>query len=236
MMLNFSHPYVFHTPLKNLTIDPFYYKINSSISRQMPETPAIKSYQETTEKINEGLNGLFLIALVVNLFLSGAGSVEYLINMINALQMVLHLPMLRILVPSNVAAFFRVVLPIVMFDLLEGFEDTIKGFFKSIDLNFRQDTEVDSRGMFDQIRSLGYSTSNSIFNLGTIFFLIIFYLIRVFIYSFVYKVNQKTGKMEEYLKSEGKSLFYSNILLLLLEGFMEFIITGYLNVCDVSAF
>ena len=73
MMLNFSHPYDFHTPLKNLTIDPFYYKINSSISRQMPETPAIKSYQETTEKINEGLNGLFLIALVVNLFLSGAG-------------------------------------------------------------------------------------------------------------------------------------------------------------------
>ena len=108
--------------------------------------------------------------------MSGAGSVEYLISMINALQMVLHLPMLRIMVPSNVAAFFRVVLPIVMFDVLEGFEDTVKGFFKSVDLNFRlEDPENDSRGLFDQMRSLGYSTSNSIFNLGTIFFLIVFY-------------------------------------------------------------
>ena len=41
MMLNFSHPYIFHTPLNNLTINPLYYKINSTISRQMPDTPII---------------------------------------------------------------------------------------------------------------------------------------------------------------------------------------------------
>jgi hypothetical protein len=64
-----------------------------------------------------------LIALVVNIFLAGAGSLEYLINMINSLQMILHLPMLRIIVPPNVAGFFKVVLPIVMFDVLEGFEE-----------------------------------------------------------------------------------------------------------------
>ena len=79
--------------------------------------------------------------------------------------MILHLPMLRIIIPSNVAAFFRVILPIVMFDVLEGFKDTILALFESIDLNFRDESEsANSRGMFDQMRSLGYETSNSISN------------------------------------------------------------------------
>ena len=84
-MLNFSHPYIFHTPLKNLTMNPVYYKINSTLSRQMPDTPAMKSYQETSVKIKKGINFLFIIALIVNVFLAGAGSLEYLVNMINSL-------------------------------------------------------------------------------------------------------------------------------------------------------
>ena len=109
--------------------------------------------------------------------------------------MVLHLPMLRIIVPANVASFFRVILPIVMFDVLEGFEDTVKDFYRVIDLNFRrEDEQTDSRGMFDQMRSLGYQTSNTIFNLGTIFFLIIIYFIRLLIYSLVYLLYKFTGK------------------------------------------
>ena len=38
MMLNFSHPYIFHTALKNLTLNPLSHKIYASVSRQMPDT------------------------------------------------------------------------------------------------------------------------------------------------------------------------------------------------------
>ena len=109
--------------------------------------------------------------------------------------------MLRIIIPSNVAAFIRILIPIAMFDVLEGFEDTVKGLFESVDLIFRnEDIKVESRGMFDQMRSLGYETSNSINNLGTLFFVIIFLFIRLYFYGLAYLINMKTGKMESYLK------------------------------------
>jgi hypothetical protein len=150
--------------------------------------------------------------------------------------MILHLPMLRIIIPSNVAAFFRIMIPIAMFDVLEGFEDTVKGLFQSVNLNFRNsDMKVESRGMFDQMRSLGYETSNSINNLGTIFFVIIFLLIRLYLYGLAYIVNMKTGKMETYLKWQKKTLFYSDFLLLMLECYMELLICGCLNLFDISA-
>ena len=47
--------------------------------------------------------------------------------------------MFRIIIPSNVAALFRIMIPIVMFDVLEGFEDTIKGTYQSVDFNFRNE-------------------------------------------------------------------------------------------------
>ena len=49
MMLNFSHPYIFHTTEKNLTLNPLSYKIYSSIRRQMPDNPLIKNFKKTTD-------------------------------------------------------------------------------------------------------------------------------------------------------------------------------------------
>ena len=109
--------------------------------------------------------------------------------------------------------------------------------YSHLDIVFKDDDEVyPSRGMFDQLRSLGYQTSNSVFNLGTIFFLVIFNFLRVFNYGFFYILNKINGSCEKFLRNEEKSLFYSNILTILLEGYIEFIISGYLNVCDMTAF
>jgi hypothetical protein len=38
--------------------------------------------------------------------------------------MVIHLPMLWIIMPGNVTLFFQIILPIVMFDVLDGLDDT----------------------------------------------------------------------------------------------------------------
>jgi len=42
-----------------------------------------------------------------------------MITLIRSLQIVIHLPLIRILVPSNVNMVFSVVIPIVMFDIME---------------------------------------------------------------------------------------------------------------------
>jgi len=42
-----------------------------------------------------------------------------MITLIRSLQIVIHLPLIRILVPPNVNSVFEVLIPIVMFDLLD---------------------------------------------------------------------------------------------------------------------
>ena len=44
----------------------------------------------------------------------------YMMFMIRALQLVLHLPMLQVVLPSNVSMLTGMLSPIVMFDILEN--------------------------------------------------------------------------------------------------------------------
>ena len=44
----------------------------------------------------------------------------YMMFMIRALQLVLHLPMLQVVLPSNVSMLTGMLSPIVMFDVLEN--------------------------------------------------------------------------------------------------------------------
>ena len=90
-----------------------------------------------------------------------------------------------------------------MFDVLEGFQDAIWMMYHGVNLNFRdQGDVVNSRGMFDQMRSLGYNTSSSVFNLGTMFFLIVIYVVRVIFYGLVVNIVKKPSeRTQDYLKS-----------------------------------
>jgi hypothetical protein len=40
-------------------------------------------------------------------------------GLMRTLQLVLHLPILRTVVPPNVTAFYRTIIPVVMFDFLD---------------------------------------------------------------------------------------------------------------------
>lgn len=44
-------------------------------------------------------------------------------GLMRTLQLILHLPILRTIVPPNVTAFFKTIIPVVMFDLLDMFWD-----------------------------------------------------------------------------------------------------------------
>ena len=42
-----------------------------------------------------------------------------MITLIRSLQIIIHLPLIRIIIPSNVNMVFSIIIPIVMFDILE---------------------------------------------------------------------------------------------------------------------
>ena len=61
---------------------------------------------------------LLIISFIMNIFNKRA--LIQMITLIRSLQIIIHLPLIRILVPSNVNMIFSIVIPIVMFDILES--------------------------------------------------------------------------------------------------------------------
>jgi len=59
---------------------------------------------------------VLIISLILNYFMAAA--FVYMMMWINSIQLVTHLPMLQVIVPSNVSAFLQAILPVITFDLI----------------------------------------------------------------------------------------------------------------------
>lgn len=60
---------------------------------------------------------LLVITFVLNILLRGSG--HYFTMLINSLQIVLHLPIIKVIVPANVSMVFSYMIPVVMFDIFD---------------------------------------------------------------------------------------------------------------------
>ena len=49
-----------------------------------------------------------------------SGGYRFMLEMIRSLQLILHLPMLRIVFPANVSSLFSAIVPIAMLDVLDS--------------------------------------------------------------------------------------------------------------------
>jgi hypothetical protein len=106
-------------------------------------------------------------SFVLNIFI--AGSLNQLLAYINSLQLILHLPIMNLKIPASALSFFQIVLPIVLFDILENVE-----YIENIFGQQNKDSIV-----LDQMKQIGYENTNTILNLKTIFVLMIFYFLRL---------------------------------------------------------
>ena len=76
-----------------------------------------------TQNLESGassLDSVLKLSMVAVFFLGFffQGGLIYMIQLVRALQMVLHLPMMRILLPPNALMFISVIIEIAMFDIL----------------------------------------------------------------------------------------------------------------------
>jgi len=58
--------------------------------------------------------GTFLLNIVFS------GGMLYFLTLIRSLQIVLHIPMLKVILPGNVSLFFSQVISVAMFDILDS--------------------------------------------------------------------------------------------------------------------
>lgn len=82
----------------------------------MEDSESSRKFARSAETSKKSLLAAMSITLVLQLFMAGA--FLYMIGWINTLQIILHLPMINILVPSNVNVFFQTIIPVVTFDLI----------------------------------------------------------------------------------------------------------------------
>jgi len=143
--------------------------------------------------------------------------------MIRALQLIVHLPIFSIVVPSNVIMLFSLLIPIVMFDLLEQFE-----LLQQIFPDSEEDSEL-YMGSYSQIRDIGYDSLNIFMNLGTLAFLSAMYFLKV---AFVLFIMKPLSYLHKGLKNKYnryfKQVFFGDLIAILVEGYLEFLISSLL--------
>jgi hypothetical protein len=66
----------------------------------VPNNHFYRQYQAALEDANQGFKLIFIISLALNLFMVGDG-IKYMMFLIRALQILFHLPIMRIPVPGD---------------------------------------------------------------------------------------------------------------------------------------
>jgi hypothetical protein len=118
-----------------------------------------------------------------------------------------------------------------MFDVLNGSETTEAIFDFDYDAHEQQ-----GQSIMKQMRELGYRSHNSILNLGSLFLYLIVYLFKlIFIVPILMLFTKITGYGGKLYTWITKHMFYAEPILISVEGYMEFMISGYLNTQQFDA-
>ena len=110
----------------------------------------INAATESLETIGEGGMQAFKVLFGVGFLLQWAGSdaLEIMSLMLRSIQFVLHIPILQMYLPANVMMFYSAMLPVVCWDMLEGWFDFSMVGYRA--------TEENGAPIPGQIEELGY--------------------------------------------------------------------------------
>ena len=73
---------------------------------------------------------------------------------------------------------------------------------------------------------IGYETHNTILNLSTLYYVIWLYVAKVVLFLILHVAQRRQNWLNKHLKD---SLFWGEILTIMIEGYMELYISGYLE-------
>jgi hypothetical protein len=209
-------------------LDIAYWTLSSKLKKQMDDTPGARSVMSVTQYVSESILNALVATFLVNIVFQGAMS--YLVSFINSLQMIIHLPLLQIIVPGNVNNFFKILMPIVNFEILDS-SWTTELLFK---FDF-EDLEENSKDILDQTRDLGYDSHNTVLNMGSLGIYSFLYFAKVLFVLIPIKLFlMLTGIGNKIFEKLCAYLFFSELLEIIMDGYFEIIIASILGHRDTS--
>lgn len=86
----------------------------------MEENSFNKEFEKTSKGLDEGTRYLFIATIILALLGSNKKSSRYMFQMIRSLSIIIHLPIMRIIYPANLMAFYSILIPITQFDIIDS--------------------------------------------------------------------------------------------------------------------
>jgi hypothetical protein len=96
-----------------------YWQLSHYIQKQLPNNSQTLLLNSTGEYMKKLMLTILSLGILMNIV--GSGSVEYMILMFRSLQIVLHLPIFRVIFPANALLFFQFSFSVIQFDIQYGF-------------------------------------------------------------------------------------------------------------------
>ena len=223
-----EHMSLWFTPILEVNLDPDHWELWHPVPPQFGyRWPHVDFLKELTKKTYIILLGLFWVCLFLNLIF--ARSMIRYITLLRTLQIILHLPMLKIVVPTCVIYTYSYIFPIIQWDIFrDGLFDTRNWF------DFDEKT-LDDNPIMDQMRMLGYKSRNIVGNMGSIsiFWFLYFLKILSLIFMKCFKVwnRQAASKSENFKKIYNiifKQCFFQEFFLIIISTYFEYLVAGYL--------
>lgn len=123
---------------------------------------------------------IFWILLLFTILFRSTKANIYYVQMINSLQILMHIPLFKTPLPGNIIMFLHYTIPVFMFDIIkeEWFINPTNHFiFDDENNSLRTDDPRFPRQMAD----IGYETHNFLKNLGSVYIFFLLYTFKLFI-------------------------------------------------------
>jgi hypothetical protein len=142
--------------------------VNTTVSQiEVPQQGLQKKVSTIIESVAKHLvvivQGTTVVCFATSFLFNAA--LGYLLQMIDIIQIALHIPLLAVMVPSNVLSFFAIVFSIINYDLLAEFDwfNNILKYFSRLTIEKKPLAES-MLGINNQTLKLGYDTRNPFVN------------------------------------------------------------------------
>ena len=173
--INPDYVHLFRSKSLDQDLNINFLKMRSRITKQLHSNAVTKALDKGSRSLELILKLVLILLFIISMELPD--SMIFMLTLLRMLQMILHLPFVRVVVPAEVSMFFSHLIPIAMFDITDP-SYTTELFFKFN--HHRQDNLQQTR--MGQIVDLGYQANSFTLNLGSLALFMMLYLIKLFLF------------------------------------------------------
>jgi hypothetical protein len=186
----------------------------------MEDNRFTQAFSSIAPKVSKSMEASVVVVFIQSFFMQLGFS--YFWGLINTLQLILYMPLLKVHMPKNVKLFYGILLPIANFELIPPEYSTEL----VLDISSSEDEPYS-----DVLEEMGYETHNSLLNMGSLFVYFCAFTVGLALMIILKALNtvfpsEIGSKLYFKLKD---TIFWGSFLLLFTESYIEILISGYLN-------